>query len=266
MYVNEPIIVSILLVLFSVCFIAVFLIHKYRSKIIEKQKEILKKEHRFQKLLLASIAEVAEKEQEKIRLDLHDDINPLLSVIKLNLTRIERNFENTDQLTELTSDSKKIIDHCTETIRNIARGMNPSSLYKLGLKDGLSELFQSINRSNILSIEWDENSLFPKMEKEKEIHIYRIIQESIQNLMKHASCRNIRLKSLQKKNQLTLEIVHDGKSINQKTADEILLKQKGNGLRSVRARCELLSATIIYESKESLPNITLIIPLNENPY
>lgn len=181
---------------------------------------------------------VLEKERKRIAFDLHDDLGALLSSIKINLQSLTTdNKEDIEIINKLESH----IDNAMEKIREISRNLMPQILHDKGLLTALKVYSEKLDKKNSVCIKYQCMIAELRIEKDKEIHIYRAIQEIINNALKHAKARTIDLKVDIIKNNLLIDIQDDGIGFDQ----EIVLKQnKGLGLHNILCRIDLLRGTV----------------------
>tara|TARA_R110001592_G_C13180565_1_gene750849 strand:- start:773 stop:2407 length:1635 start_codon:yes stop_codon:yes gene_type:complete len=189
-----------------------------------------------------------EKERERIAKDLHDEIGVRLTNIRLILNK-QFNPEIKGHW------SKGVFDQLDSTyrgIRRIAQNLLPENLEKLGLKDALLDLLEEVIHNSKIRANYDIENL-PPSDKNKELLIYRIIQELINNSLKHSQANNIFVKISHHMGSLKIEFRDDGIGFDNKTV------QMGIGLKSIQTRVDLLKGTINIDNNNGT-SFKLLIP------
>ena len=170
---------------------------------------LLKQQRRYsqlQKEKLNSEINAAEMERNLIATELHNDIGPYLSSVKMRLDVIE-----TDQSDELDA-CKAALDKCVQQVRGMAKAMAPLSIFEIPFQDALKMYIQEVNVHGTLKVQLNELDIVPLIPDQNN-QIYRILQEIIQNTIKHAQASSLLIeisregdKILQTKNINDLEI------------------------------------------------------------
>lgn len=191
--------------------------------------------------ILAEIT-ILENERKRIANDLHDSLGPLLSTVKLNMSNVESS-DPEDQL--VLSKAARHIDEIIANMREISYNLIPHSLERRGLVDATRELISHLAGSVPLKIHlhcWKE-IVVPK---EKEIHVFRMIQEIIHNTIKHAGARNLHIGISYECNKLLVMTKDDGAGFDRERIREV---SGGLGLRSLESRAEILRGIMTVDSK-----------------
>jgi signal transduction histidine kinase len=246
----------------AISVIIVILVHqksRMATKVIIKEKENL-----HQKKLVEASIEVAEIEREKIAKDIHDDVGSVLNVIIANIKRIEKNEDDKILNRELITESKTLIESTIESIRSISRDLMPPVLIRLGYEKGLTEFCRQVKISGILDITFIPYSEELVLSKRIELQLYRIVQEVMNNIIKHANASEVKITLTRGALFYTTEITYNGKGITSEMINKLSESKGGVGLRSIQSRAQMINATVQYiilgdiESK-----ITIEIPINE---
>ena len=177
-----------------------------------------------------------DKERERVAADLHDDVGASLSGIKLTLQSM-KGLDAKNTLLEEKSELR--IDEVMQKIRRISYNMMPRVLQRQGLDKALKELLNLMTDSTGIAVKyWYKIDSFPE---EKAIHIYRISQEILNNIVKHAKATSVHFTITKVKNNLELHIRDNGAGFNKSA---VLKSKAGLGLHNITARADLLKATI----------------------
>lgn len=219
--------------------------------VVAYQKRVLankEAENRFQSQLIEATLLSEQSEREKIARNLHDDIGTSLNILRLNLEKIKRNATNI-QTTEKTSDlALEMVSSTIQNLRMVSRDLMPATLTKLGLVESLHELFKQINESGATHIELVNPDTNAKVDNKTEVQLYRICQEVINNLLKHASATHIKVTvTLQSEKDFNMQVQHNGVKFTDEDVQRIYNLNKGVGLKSIESRTRMINASIHYK-------------------
>jgi PAS domain S-box-containing protein len=189
-----------------------------------------------QQQLTAAVIAAQENERSFLGEELHDNINPILATAKLYL---DCAISDKNREEELVKESKGFITTAMNEIRKLSRSLVPPSLGEIRLTDALNDLVEHLKVVNKMKFitRWNninEDELSDKLK----LTIYRIMQEQINNVFKHADAERIFISLNQKENELELNIVDDGKGFDTN------MKKKGVGLQNIISRTELCNGKV----------------------
>ena len=201
-----------------------------------------------------AMIEGQEKERLRIANELHDDLGSLMATIKYHFGYLSK--QNSDVLYQKTN---KLIEQAYEKIRNIAHAKNSGVLAKEGLYKAIKHLADNYSASKKIKINVYENGLDQRLENSVELTLFRIVQELITNVIKHAKASEIDIHLNEYDDHLTIMVEDNGVGFN---PDQITKTNPGMGLNSIDKRVELLNGKMIIESqKESGTSIIIEIPI-----
>ncbi len=186
--------------------------------------------------------ELLEAERGRIASDLHDDLGPLLSVIKMNLHLLDTKDKNDLMILGKTSTH---IDHTAKRLREISNNIMPYTLQKKGLVTAITEITELLAEGNELSIEFNNSLKDLAITKEKEIHIFRLFQEVLNNTIKHANASEIRIHLYEEKNELNILIKDNGCGFDK---EKVMDQGKGLGLQNILRRAGILKGKVYLET------------------
>src|SRR5215218_6801807 len=186
----------------------------HQRKVIRYQLRMQQMESEQQKILLRASIKLQEEERQRIAADLHDDAGPLLATARLYLTE---NMVNLDKATQLQSifSAKQIIDETIQLIRNISHSLMPPTLKNFGLESAVNDFFQKINGSGTLNVNCRFHDYKIRLKPEKELTVFRIIQELINNVLKHSNASFIHLTQHKGAENMLIRLHHDGRGLTQ---------------------------------------------------
>ncbi|MGN6195275.1 MAG: sensor histidine kinase [Ginsengibacter sp.] len=174
--------------------------------------------------------------RERIGIDLHDDLGPSLSLLKMKL----------GQLKTADNEARKIIDFCKShfddvivRLKRISFSMIPRTLQRQGLNDALKELVNIMSDSTGIKVKYRYDA--GVVNEQMGTHIYRMAQEILNNIVKHSKASFVYFTVTRNKNIIELHIKDNGTGFNKKEAVE---KRRGLGLENITSRADLLRGTI----------------------
>ena len=227
----------------------VFIIFHQR-KVIRYQLRLQRMEHDQQKLLLNASIRLQEEERQRIAADLHDDAGPLLATARLYLNE---NLVNLDKTTQLQSiyNAKQIIDDTIQLIRNISHSLMPPTLKNFGLESAVNDLFQKISGSGSMNASSRFHDYRERLQAENELIIFRVIQELVNNILKHSNASFIHLTQNTSGNKFFIRLHHDGRGITQNDFIKLNKSNVGLGLKNIQSRLKVLHGKIFFEKDMS---------------
>jgi PAS domain S-box-containing protein len=211
--------------------------------------ENLLEESNQRKILSKRLIDLMEKDRHDIAMELQNNIGQILTSLKINLELIDDKLKPIDnELGSLTKDAIKRANQVINDLNNIAHGLMPSILYALGLESSLRSLFSEFREHTDIKIDFFNRNIGKRFDKEKELAIYRIVQEALNNIVKHAEAKNVSVNLLKKGNVLSLSVEDNGVGFDQDKAMKIS-KDKGSlGLVIMRERAMQLDGELTIES------------------
>src|SRR4051812_20622413 len=164
----------------------------HQRKVIRFQLRLQEMEKKQQKILLNASIRLQEEERQRLAADLHDDAGPLLATARLYLSE---NLVNQDKATQLQSifQARQILDDTIQLIRNISHSLMPPTLKNFGLESAITDLFQKISGAGTINASSRFHDYKERLKPDKELSIYRIVQELISNTLKHSNSSFIHL-------------------------------------------------------------------------
>jgi signal transduction histidine kinase len=205
---------------------------------------IIRYHRRYMKLQREKIfAEITIRENERKRIanDLHDSLGPLLSAVKLNISSVDIDEPSDRQILDKTAG---YLDDIIGSMRRISHDLLPSTLERKGLLEAVREFIQQVKNKQSVNIQLYIVKEI-RVPKDKEIHIFRMVQEIVHNTIKHAQAQNLQIGFSEENGHLLCLTKDDGKGFDKA---KILAASQGLGLRSLESRCEILNGILTLES------------------
>ncbi len=226
-----------------------------QGKAIQKQK-ITELQQNNKLLALNSMIEGQEAERLRIAKDLHDSLGGLLSTVKNHFTTIQKEIEQIEKL-DLTKKTNALIDEACIEVRRISHNMMPHALSLSGLKGAIEDLGEQLNEQGYETT-IEISSTLKSIDETKKITIYRLVQELISNIRKHANAKTVLIQLLTHQNEISLIIEDDGVGFDY----EKVIAKGGMGLNSINSRVEFLDGKINWDSEINKGStVTINIPV-----
>lgn len=213
--------------------------HYSRKKIVQKELEKKSLELAYQQRILQASITAQEEERKRIAQDLHDAISAKLNVISLTTHVLLEDSQIRQQQKEALQHILNVTTDTLESSRKIAHNLMPAVLEKFGLKVALEELFEEFTKSNQIHITHRIAPL-PHLSKTNALHSFRIVQELINNSIRHGKATVLTLTITQHGKEFRIRY-HDngtGFNVNEHT------KANGIGLQNIKSRVAILNGTL----------------------
>jgi len=233
---------------------AIVLALLYNRNKLRKKMEAEKNLAASRLLRFKAVIDTEEKERERIARELHDGVGHLLSSAKLNVSAIE---DMQGENIQLVNNAMQIIDEALAETRSISHNLVPAALTQLGFTASIKQLVRKLNQAGKVKVQLSMDDSIVINDQPKAIAIYRIVQELLNNTLKHASANNIQIDITLQNNFLMLVIKDDGAGFN--TAG--INKSKGMGWKNIYTRVELLNGSInVHSAINTGTSTTIQVP------
>ena len=205
-----------------------------------------------------------EEERKRIATDLHDRLGATLGMVKLHFTAVE---ERIDLLRE---DNKKqynkaneLLDQAYSEVRSISHDLVSGVLVKFGLGPALTDLKDKLESTGKLKVQLVLNEMSERLKGEVELQIYRIIQELVSNILKHAQATEAVIQLNRTNNHINLIVEDNGVGFD----PESIKEKDGIGMHNLEARVDQLNGKIHFDSgKGAGTTVSIDIPLEDKIY
>lgn len=210
-----------------------------QSKRAQKQRAIAERQERDIALLKALMTG-EEKERTRIARELHDGLGGILAASQMQLSNIaEATIAQTPEIQKAGS----LVSRAAEEARRIAHNLLPETLMRAGLDSALREYCLSINESKLVDIEYESLGIEQRMAASTELAIYRVVQELVNNIIKHAKATQAFIQLHRHHNTLSITIEDNGAGF-----DDSAPKKEGIGLANIKSRINYLNGSINIKS------------------
>ena len=208
-----------------------------------------------------AIVDTEERERKRFAMDVHDGLGALLSTLKIYVSLLQKPNKTEDERQFLLEEIKTNIGEAVMAAKRIANNLMPSTLNDYGLLPALEVFSQGVMRSGAVIIHLEGDRTMDRLGKNREINIYRICTELINNTLKHAEAANISLELRNGKQKLELIYRDDGKGFDFSKA--LAGNPGSHGLKNIMTRIQLLNGRLVpVKKQEKGAAFQLEIPLN----
>jgi len=197
------------------------------------QEQLTQEEERKKKEVLQAIIHAQERERHEISHELHDNVSQILTTCKLLL---EAGVQHGDH--KYLQQTKEHLQKAIDEMRSISHRLNPATLKYIGLEGSINDLLNKINNTGTIRIRLLSSiKNMDKINDDIQLALFRIIQEQLNNILKHAKAKNVVIELSKEKNKIKLTIIDDGRG------HDLKVKKHGLGLRNIFNRAEFHKGT-----------------------
>ena len=232
------IVASLCLFSFAIFLVWFFIFHN--RKMIQNKDEIQRLELEKAKKILIDSIQIQESERARIGADIHDDLGPTMSAMKLKINNLSSEKVASERD---VSQLKMMIDETIKSVRSLSHSLYPNTLEKYGLKTAIEELSNRVN-SEKLQMLTHINPSIDDLDFYTQINIYRILQEFCNNSIKYSKCSTINLSIQKDENKITINAFDDGLGF-----DMTDKSNHGIGLKNMEMRAKAINFDFILNSK-----------------
>ncbi|MBV2246071.1 MAG: sensor histidine kinase [Lentimicrobium sp.] len=204
---------------------------KYRMQVEAEHEKAL-----MQKQAYSEVLNAEEHERKRIAMELHDGLGQLLSAARLNISALEDVVTDEENKSAINN-AGLLIDQSVADLRQISHNLMPSALIRLGLVAALNDMASKINSGRKINVEISARGISQRLPEPFEITLYRVVQESVNNILKHANATVIQVNLRKSGEALELEITDNGQGMP-KDADK---NSRGIGWEDIRSRVSMFN-------------------------
>ena len=199
-----------------------------------------------EQLVFNAMVQAQEEERQRLAYDLHDSLGQELNAIKMQLSAVEFLAKsNMDKSLDLLRNTMLQMDEAVQNVRKISYDLMPTALERGSIEDALKELVSNIQSAYNIKVKTKIAKETSKFNSQFKLSIYRVVQEFINNSLKHAKANSLTIEiAIGKNGELRINLKDDGKGFN---PEEV---KHGNGLRSMRSRIKALNGNYDIKSKK----------------
>ena len=223
----------------------------------------LKKERRSQEKISKHLIASQEQERRRIAAELHDSLGQNLLIIK-NRALLGLEKPDTETLREQIAEISDLTSQTIDEVREISYNLRPYQLDRLGLKEAIDSIIGKIIQTTGIACSVSIDALNRKLPKDSEVNLYRIVQELLNNIVKHSGADSISINAVYEEEKLTLSVADNGKGFDPERLRYDSKNGQGFGLVGMHERVKILKGNIIIQSSPGTgTTVTLTIPIEE---
>lgn len=217
-----------------------FLFNKRKNKLIN-DKLLMQAQHT--EALLKTEIEIKEQTLKTISQEIHDNVGQVLSLAKLNLNTLD--FDTGIPKEEKIQKSIQLVSKAINDLRELSKSLNGDKVADLGLTEAIANELQIIKNTGSFNTRFTVDGETCKLLPEVEMVMFRIVQESLNNAVKHSRAKNIDILISNNINQCSILITDDGEGFD---VDKLECTETGIGLKNMQSRARLINAYFNIES------------------
>ena len=216
----------------------------YRKRQLENKMNLQAEVMKQQDIATSAIINAEENERKRIAADLHDGVGQMMSAAKMNLSAIENEISFKDEAQKNSFDKViGMVDESCKEIRSVSHQMMPNALLKSGLASAVKEFLDKID-NRIVKINLHAEGLNERLDTNVETVLYRVIQECVNNVIKHSGANNLDISLIKDADGISATVEDNGQGFD--TADKA--KFEGIGLKNISSRVAFLKGTVDFDS------------------
>ena len=248
-------IISILIIFFFFLILIFFVVITLAVRYRKRRRENEEMRVRFSEQLLASKVEIQEQTLQHVSRELHDNLGQVASLIKINLNTVQ--LKNPEAAEVKLSNTKDLVKQLIMDLKHLSVSLSTDKINKIGLVQALKLEEEKLLKTGLFVTELTYPDNMPVIDAEKEIIIYRMVQEILNNTIKHSGATTISLIVQYTNGMLTLVISDDGTGFDvAKKLSETA--EMGNGLLNLKGRAKVINATYDIDSQAGKGTISKI--------
>lgn len=221
---------------------------------LQQNADALKKEKQQR---IRSVLDGQEIERQRLSRELHDGLGQSLIAIKLRLESLD--LDSDPKAREMVNNLRQSFNMIIDEVRRISNNLMPAALHEFGLENALRNHCDELSTQTNINLQFSSSGIPVEMNRKTKTYLYRIAQEALNNVVKHAKASQVKISLLKEAGSVQLVIEDNGRGIDQ----EKECKGKGNGLYNMRERVNLLKGTMeVISAAEKGTTISIHLPLN----
>lgn len=215
--------------------------NKFKAK---KQAELSQVKLQQQEEKTNAIIEAEEKERIRVARELHDGVGQLMSASRLTLGNLEADNTLNPSQQAAVFNSVKMVDDAIKELRSVSHNMLPNALLRNGLVSAMREFVQQLNQQATIKIGFETAGLDSPLPQNKEAVLYRILQELMQNIIKHAQATQVNISFIGDAKEATLMVEDNGKGFDVNNTKNF----EGIGLKNIMSRVQFIKGEVHWDS------------------
>jgi len=248
---------TILFVLLGVFIVLFVFVYNTRTRKHQKEKA------QFSQTLLQTQLEIQEQTLKNISQEIHDNIGQVLSLAKLNLGTMD--VEQPDKLQQKIEDSRMLVGKAIQDLRDLSKSLDADQIKARGLNRAIEYELEMIRKTGSYDTQFNVVGAPYKLDAQRELILFRIVQEILNNIIKHAKANTIEVRLGYEPQELFIDISDDGTGFDLQLLNESNKENLGQGIRNMHNRAKLINAGFSMASTIGKGTIvTIHLPIASN--
>lgn len=235
-------VIVMLLLIFILLF---FVIHQRRQQSHLLEKAALKAA--FDQEIREAESEIQEATLRQVGRELHDNVGQILTLVKIQLGKLIEENPTSQRL----QDSKEFLHQALQDLRALTKGLNSEAVLQEGLVKSIQFELERVRKVGILHIDFDSKVQNYTLDRNKEVLTFRIFQELLQNVLKHAQARRLSVQLVIQSQGLQLDFRDDGVGFSLEAAAEKKGFDRGSGIPNLIHRAKLMQGSLQFQTPET---------------
>ncbi|MDP4261150.1 MAG: sensor histidine kinase [Bacteroidota bacterium] len=233
----------------------------YKNRQVRHRAEMESVKEKYNQEILKTQLEIREQTMKNISEEIHDNVGQVLSLVVLSLSAIELN--DTTKAAAKIESTTKLVEKVVSDLRNLSKTLDADNVANVGLVAIIKFELELLEKTGVYRTLFRLSGTEKKLNGSKEIVLYRIIQESLNNIIKHAKATMIKISLDFSDTQLQVEITDDGKGFDAGDSGEKNMHRSGAGIKNMKKRANLIGGSLAVKSVPSMgTTVSMIIPFS----
>lgn len=237
---------TMLLLFLSVTLFIFYISYHKRKFTYSRERQKLQTD--FKEEILRTQLEIQEQTFQNISQEIHDNIGQMLSLVKLNLNTVD--FNDVSAAATKVHSSRDLVSKVISDLRDLSKSLNPEIITKIGLTEAVGRELLIVAKTGQYEINLSQNGHYYRLDGQKELIIFRIFQEILNNIINHATAKTVNVTLEYQPEHFSLTVTDDGKGFDPATL-EATQRTPGLGIQSMRNRAKMIGAEIQFISSPS---------------
>ncbi len=252
-----------LLALVLVGFI-VTILFLYQRKQHRQAQELIRLKEEYDQEVLKSQLEIQEQTLKSIAQELHDNIGQVLSVVKLSLAILP--VKPTDEAHAPLQHIKEVLNKAIYDLADLTKGLHTDRIAQIGLSESINFELETLKKTGLIAVSFNVQGAEYRLNEQKEVFIFRIFQELVNNTLKHANARQLTIRlDYSSETLFRLSVQDDGTGFSLEEKKNSTSPLNGVGLKSILNRSKLIGANLAFNSAPGKGTlVTMELPIESD--
>lgn len=233
----------------------VYFLFKYQRRRFEHLQQLNEVKDSFNRILLESKLEIQEQTLDHVAKELHANFSHLISLININLSTV--NLGNETEAAEKISETKSLSKQLMSELKALSVSLNTDQISHLGFYKALENELRRLEKAGAFKVVFTKIGQEPRLSPDKEIILFRMCQEILNNIVKHAEACQVTVVIESDLASFSLSVKDDGKGFDTEFTPKS--KADSTGLRNIRSRADLINSEVTFNSKPGEGTVVSVI-------